>query len=78
MTCDEFASSLEVIGSLQRQGFDIGQCPLDQAGQGACWWQLDDGCDAEFGHGLHAQVPAHGVVDLGDQAGQELDTAVNH
>ena len=69
---DQLASGVEVVRSLQRQRFDVGQCAPDQTHQRARRRQLDDRGNAEVAERLHAAVPAHWRGYLVDEAADEL------
>ena len=53
------------------------QRALGDAGEGAGGRHLEDAGDAEVGHGLHAEVPAHRAGDLADDPGEHVAAVVD-
>ena len=66
--CEECQGGGEVVRGLDGHRLDAGHAALGEAGKRAGRGQFDDAGDAALHHGFHAQVPADGAGDLGDQA----------
>ena len=73
----ERAGVVELVGGLERERLDALERPLGDPGQGAGRRHLEDPGDAEVGHRLHAEVPAHRVADLGDDPPEHLAAVVD-
>src|SRR5674476_365169 len=65
----------ELVRRLQGENLDARKPSFGKVGQRSGRWDLDQGGDSDVPERLHAQVPANGVADLGDQAVQELPAA---
>ena len=74
---DEAPGGGQVVGGLDGERLDAGERALDQAREGAGRRDLDDGGDAEVGHGRHAAVPPHGVAHLGDEPAEHVAAVVH-
>ena len=74
----QVAGGVQVVRRLQRDDLDSGERALGESGECSGGWNFEECGDAEFAHGLHAEVPAHRVADLHDQPLEVLAAALDH